>query len=1043
MSAIRLSVPVAMVAIGIVMTQMSAEAITMAAAGWRHSVVLDDDGGLRAWGEGRVGQLGNGDFATVDESVTVVGPDGEARLEEVVSVAAGKFHNLAIREDGTVWAWGMNNFGQLGNGEWGLDANSAVPVQVLGLDDEGYLEGVTQVAAGWEHSVALLEDGTVVAWGSRCHAQLGDGGRDSNSWSVHPVQVRGPDGEEALIGVTAVSCGAHHTIAQLEDGTAVAWGSNHEGQLGRGHLGDLGRMYRLTLELPWEPPAAGRWSLALGYTYTDPSHLYDTDRLELVDVFDGPPLEVVAEAPEAEERTGEFTRDEGNVTMRGTINYPSHAQVDQQIMLDLPEILIGQHDGDNDYAENIHLILANLDTGEQVRLSAEDALSHRLALPAPVLGPEGEGVLEDVVSVSAGTYHTVTLREDGSVWSWGYNGTGQLGHGTRESTGGSADLYLATPAPMIGGAQGGDYLTDIVAVSAAYETTYALDSEGRAWSCGWNVYGGLGFGTTPTHAYNRARMQRVSYMLEDGETEQVDGFTEIFAGSYHVLALDRDGALVGWGHNGFGQLGDSTRQDRYYVGYAGTPAPDAAELAARPPVIGPAPPSPAVEPHFTDPDPNAPDLHNVRDHGAIGDGVHLDQEALQATIDAAHEAGGGIVLVPAGIYRTGSLDLRSNVRLHLAEGATLFGSNNRDHYHQRTVIYAEDAEDIAITGTGTIDGNGMFTPNRGWRHRVIRMLNCSDVTVEGIATDNSGSWTQHYTLTNNLTLRNIRLNSVRPGRNNDGLDFTGCQDVLIEGCVVVSDDDCIVIKSNHRDHVNRNFRVVNNVVYAFASGFKLGTETRSVFDNIVCDGLHVYGGTTLGLYTVDGSQTSNITVQNVRAEASRCALGMRLGARLRDSYWRDNGEPVPGTFENVVIRDLDIELQAVGWREVLLAHGIENAEVAHQLRVRPVETSFVSGLPEHLIRDVLIENVRFEHPGGGTEEQALVEVPERPEAYPAAGMFRTLPAWGFYLRHAEDLTLRNIRLELTSPDGRPPVVNENLADEHLVIEDLSVHEAWR
>ena len=629
----------------------------------------------------------------------------------------------------------------------------------------------------------------------------------------------------------------------------------------------------------------------------------------------------------------------------------------------------------------------------------------------------------------------------GCFKAWGYNGTGQLGHGTRESTAGRRDLYLATPAPMIGGRRGGKHLSEIVAIAAGYENTYALDDQGRVWACGWNVYGGIGMGVSPIRAYNRARMQPVSKLVDD-QREPIEGQAGIASGAYHAFAADSENGLLAWGHNGFRQLGDGTRQDREAAVPVVALAEDfAPEPAARP--SGQAPPSPVVQPHFSDPDPDADDVLNVREHGAVGDGVHLDQHALQAAIDAVHEAGGGIVLVPKGVYRTGTLRLTCGVRLHLAEDAILLGSTNRDHYEPRTLIAAEDAQRIAITGTGTIDGNGQFCPNRGWRHNIIRMVNCTDVTVEGIATNNAGSWTQHYILCKNLTLRNLRVHSVRPGRNNDGLDFTGCEDVLIEGCTVVSDDDCIVIKSTRAERVNRNIRAVNNVVYAFASGFKLGTETRGVFENIVCDNLHVYGGTTLGLYSVDGTAMRGVRVSNVYAEASRCAFGVRLGARLRESYFGEGEPRVPGSMEDVELRDLDIRMAARPWREVLLDHGIENAELAHQLRVRPVVTSFISGLPDHPIRNVRVENVRIERPGREDEDELPDEVPERPTAYPAAGMFGTLPAWGIYLRHAEGVTLRDVRLELTSPDGRPPLVNENLAEDDLVIEGLSVREAWR
>jgi hypothetical protein len=304
------------------------------------------------------------------------------------------------------------------------------------------------------------------------------------------------------------------------------------------------------------------------------------------------------------------------------------------------------------------------------------------------------------------------------------------------------------------------------------------------------------------------------------------------------------------------------------------------------------------------------------------------------------------------------------------------------------------------------------------------MEDCTGVTIEGVATINSGSWSQHYMRCRELTLRNVDLTCTRPGRNNDGLDITGCENVLIEGCVVASDDDCIVIKSFAAREMNRNVVARNNIVYAYASGFKLGTETRSVYESIVCDGLQAFGGTTLGLYSVDGANTRDVRVENVFARASRCVLGIALGARLREGYFAEGEERVAGSLEDVIVRNVDAQVEALPYRDVLQAHGIGGAEMAHQLTVRPLATSFVSGLPEKPIRNVLLEDIRISHPGGGTAAEARVEVPERPEAYPAAGMFGPLPAWGLYLRHAEGVTLRDVEFDLRGTDARPAMVDE-------------------
>ncbi len=1027
-----ITIAIATVALTIICAQGAA--MGPQAAGWRHSVVVEDDGTVRTWGDGRYGQLGAGDFERSELPVEVVGPDGQGQLTGIVAVGAGQHHNLALDEDGNVWAWGNNTFGQLGNGSWGMDAHSAVPTRVVGPDGEALLGGVIAVAAGWDHSVALLEDGTVWAWGSRCQGQLGDTVYDSNSWSTSPIQVRGPDGEAMLENIVAIDCGAFHTAALREDGVLLAWGSDHEGQLGRGQLAN--RMYRLSLQLEWTPDTAGNWDLALGYTYTDPSHLYDTDRLELVDEFDGPPLEVAAEVGEAQLQTGEFFRDEGNVKMEATINYPSRAQVGETVALDLEEILVGLHLRDDDYAEDIHVILTNRETEEQVRIDGGDGLALALARPAPVIGPEGEGLLEGVRAVAAGVYHTVGLLEDGTVWAWGYNSTGQLGNGTRDATG--------IPVQMAGGEQGDEHLEGIIAVAASFESSYALCEDGHVWACGWNVYGQLGAGLRASSAGGHPDIHRV--LIEAEETVPLEGITAIAAGAYHALARSDADEFFSWGHNGFGQLADGTVQDRDRAVPVSALAPGF-EPEPLPAPGGLAPPPPDVELQYSEVDPDERNVLNVLEHGATGDGVHLDWEAMQNAIDTVHETGGGVVLVPAGTYRTGSLELLSNVRLHIEEGATLLGSTNRDHYQRGRarpgVIWAENAENIMITGAGRIDGQGHFCPNRGWRHRIFSIYDCRNIVVEGIGTFNAGSWTQHWVNCHDLVIRGVTVNSVRPRRNNDGIDLSGCRDVLIEGCIVASEDDAIVIKSQSADRVNRNIRAINNTVYTMCNGYKLGTETRGDFENMVCHDLRAYGGSTLAIWSVDGSRVRGVDISNVQASDSRFPIGVRLGARLRASYFAEGEDRVPGIMEDVVMRDIDIEMSDRSFRDVLIDHEIENAEIAHQLMARPAAAGFISGLPDHHVRNVLLEDVRISHPGGGTEDEALIEVPERATAYPNAAMFGRLPAWGFYLRDAEGITLRNVRLELRSPDGRPPIMNENLPDDELLIENLSVHEGWR
>ena len=184
----------------------------ISAAG-RHELALRANGTVLAWGDDTFGQLGIGVVSSNADSEVPVAVPG---LSTVTAVAAGEEHSLALLANGTVLAWGDNHEGQLGTG---TTRTSAVPVPVPGLS------GVTAIAAGSLFSLALLNNGTVMAWGDNREGQLGDGTLRN---STVPVPVRG------LSGVTAIAAGALHSLAVLANGTAMAWGDNESGQLGVG-----------------------------------------------------------------------------------------------------------------------------------------------------------------------------------------------------------------------------------------------------------------------------------------------------------------------------------------------------------------------------------------------------------------------------------------------------------------------------------------------------------------------------------------------------------------------------------------------------------------------------------------------------------------------------------------------------------------------------------------------------------------------------------------------------------------------------------------
>ncbi len=193
-----------------------APSTTTIAAGGYHTLAVTTSGTVSAWGDNEFGQLGNGNLKSTAKPVSVKSGNG-VKLTGVTSVAAGEDHSLALLTNGTVMAWGDDQSGQLGDGRFEKKREQAAAV--------GNLSGVVAIAAGAEHSLALLSNGTVMAWGNNEFGQLGDG---TTTRRTTPVQVLG------LSGVVAIAAGGNHSAALLSNGTVFTWGENEYGELGIG-----------------------------------------------------------------------------------------------------------------------------------------------------------------------------------------------------------------------------------------------------------------------------------------------------------------------------------------------------------------------------------------------------------------------------------------------------------------------------------------------------------------------------------------------------------------------------------------------------------------------------------------------------------------------------------------------------------------------------------------------------------------------------------------------------------------------------------------
>ncbi|MBZ0219539.1 MAG: chitobiase/beta-hexosaminidase C-terminal domain-containing protein [Candidatus Methylomirabilis sp.] len=443
-------------------------------AGQYHTVSIKSDGTLWAWGYNEQGQLGDG--TTINKTSPVqIGTDNDW-----ASVATGDNHTIALKSDGTLWAWGLNYYGQLGDG---TTTDKYAPVQI------GAGNNWASVAAGSGHTIALKSDGTLWAWGLNGNGQLGDG---TTTNKTSPVQI-GTDNNWA-----SVEAEDTHTIALKSDGTLWAWGYNGYGLLGDGTDTQRTAHVQIGTDNNWASVAAGHFHTS---ALKSDGTLWAWGRNFYGQLGDGTttnkyaPVQIGADNNWASVATGDnhtiALKSDGRLWAWG---YNYYGQL-----------------GDGTTAQrNAPVEITNIGT--------------------------------EWASIAAGYFHTSALKADGTLWAWGRNYYGQLGDGT------TTDKY---PPVQIG--------TDNkwASVAAGGAHTIALKSDGTLWAWGRNDFGQLGDGTT-TNKYAPVQIGT------DND------WASVAVGNYHAIALKSDGTLWAWGRNDSGQLGDGTTTDKYAPVQIGT-----------------------------------------------------------------------------------------------------------------------------------------------------------------------------------------------------------------------------------------------------------------------------------------------------------------------------------------------------------------------------------------------------------------------------------------------------------------------------------------
>ena len=440
---------------------------------------------------------------------------------------------------------------------------------------------------------------------------------------------------------------------------------------------------------------------------------------------------------------------------------------------------------------------------------------------------------------------------------------------------------------------------------------------------------------------------------------------------------------------------------------------------------------------------DGPSFFNVRNYGAVGDGIYLDSKAINAAIIAASNAGGGTVYIPAGNYLSGSIHLKSDITLCIDQGATIIAApvsaeNGYDeeeesisvkyqdsgHSHwKNSLIWGYDIQNVSIVGSGWINGKNLY---KDWvkgskqnANKAISLYRCRNVIMRDVTVIHGGWFAILATGVDNLTIDNLKIDT-----NRDGVDIDCCKNVRVSNLFVNSPyDDGICLKSTYAlgyARATENVTITNCQLSGYDEGtlldgtyrrsnspeygyhptgrIKFGTESNGGFKNITISNCVFDYCRGFALEAVDGALLEDVTITNITMrDVVNDPIFLRLGARMRGP----EGVPI-GKLRRIKISSIIVY----------------NAD--------PSYTCTIAGLPDNPIEDIHLSNIRIYYKGGGTKEQAAREVPENANNYPEPGMFGVAPAYGLFVRHAKDIKINDVEFIFLEPDYRPGYIFDDV-----------------